>query len=163
MQNAKRQKDVEDVHWCPWNRFCKLVNWQCPGNVPIARRFPKLGNSLKPTGKQMKPERFRSWVWCPAPWAWDECMRLCDVSDACAFWHFLQEWEEDLDQPRTVEHLVSVPFHWFFVRRFLRLDVVNLEPLRLMRMKGDSWIPLAPQLQKSPSRRKKSNEILSDI
>ena len=54
------------------------ANSQCPGNVPIARRFPKLGNSLKPTGKQMKPERFRSWVWCPAPWAWDECMRLCE-------------------------------------------------------------------------------------
>ena len=36
------------------------------------------------------------------------------MSDACAFWHVLQEWEEDLDQPRTVEHLVSARFHWFF-------------------------------------------------
>lgn len=71
-KDKKMWKMCIDVHGIVF------ANWQIC-SVPIARRFPKLGNSLKPTGKQMKPERFRSWVWCPAPWAWDECMRLCDV------------------------------------------------------------------------------------
>lgn len=71
---------------------------------------------------------------------------------------FFQEWEEDLDQPRTVEHLVSARFHWFFCSPVFTF--ARCEPFRLMRMKGDSWIPLALQLQKSPSRRKKPDEIL---
>lgn len=79
-KDKKMWKMCIDVHGVVF------ANSQCPGNVPIARRFPKLGNSLKPIGKQMKPERFRSWVWCPAPW--HEMSAWGCVSDACAFWHF---------------------------------------------------------------------------
>lgn len=154
-QNVKRREDVEEVHWCPWNRCCKLANSQCPHCQEISEARKQLESDWEAdeTGtvqelSLMSGTMGMRWVHEAVSCEWCACILA-----------FFQEWEEDLDQPRTVEHLVSAPFHCFCVSRFLRFG--RCEPLRLMRMKGDSWIPLAPQLQECPSRWKKSNEILN--
>ncbi len=142
-KDKKMWKMSIDVHGIV---SCNLAISQCPSNVPLTGDFRSSETAWSRLGSRWN----RNGSGAEFDVRHYECMRLSD--EWCEWWvmsvavgpFFFRSGKKQIQT--NLERWSISSQHRFTVVLFAGFYVWTCEPLRLMRMKGDSWIPLAPQL-----------------